>query len=677
MSDVAAKRLDIQGLRALAVLLVVVYHLWPSRLTGGYIGVDVFFVISGYLITAHLLSEVDRTGTVSLTRFWARRIRRLLPAAFLVIGASLAIAYFVLPSSVLTQNLSEIGAASIYALNWLLAFNAVDYLAAENAPSLVQHYWSLSVEEQFYIFWPLLILLALAFGKRLRVECRRTVIGVTLAVVFVASLTYSVWMTSSNPGIAYFATPTRAWEFAVGGLLAFAPATFRPDASRATHVILSWASLVAIVGSSYVFDASTAFPGYIALIPVAGTAALIVLGDSANVWSPQYLARHGFVQMLGDTSYAIYLWHWPLIVALPHLTGKPIGLKWGMAILGATVLLSLLTQRFVEEPFRTASGPLGLRRTTYSMMAIGMAAVVGVAAVGASNLQRSYEEAKSGIHTAMHAAEGCYGAYALINDCDNPYSSTSLTNPAFAAVDKDSWGRNDPGEKACIKTYPSHLPARDCTFGEGTTTVAFVGDSHAGHLLEPMKKVAEENGWRLRVYILGGCSTFEDQFTIDGLQNPQTIKNVEACMEWSEHVKQSILDEQPHTVIFSSMSWRRLLDPSTIAASFDEYRSSGITPVVLEDVPGMPNGVTGPACVESKLLPCDTKLKERVDPVLEAARTDGTAIVSLNDVLCDDTNCPPVIGGAIVYTDEHHLSRSFAYTLTPILLERIPAIVRR
>ncbi|MBX0301963.1 acyltransferase [Cryobacterium sp. 1639] len=669
-------RFDIQGLRAVAVLLVVAYHLWPNRLSGGFIGVDVFFVISGYLITAHLLREVALSGTVSLTQFWAKRVRRLLPAAFLVLLFTLVLVATVMPSSVGQQNLGEIAAASVYGLNWLLAFNAVDYLAAENTPSLVQHYWSLSIEEQFYILWPVLLLVAVWVAARSRKDNARSTAAYLLGAVFVVSFIASVWETTQSPASAYFVTHARAWEFAAGGLAAMLPAAFMRRLPDAAANVASWFALGLILGAAFFYTGETPFPGWTAAVPVAGTVLLLVIGDRNSHWSPQYLARFGPVQVLGDTSYAIYLWHWPLIVAFPFLTGKTnIDAKWGLVIVGVTILLSVLTQRFVESPLRSQRGPLGSRRRSLLFMATGIAVIVAITAGGSYSLAKSQEGVKESITAAIEDTDGCYGLYAITNECAEPYAHTSLTSPIFSVGDKDSWGRNDPGAESCIRTEPTPgYPARDCTFGEGATTVAFVGDSHTGHLVEPMKMAAAANDWTLRVFALGGCSTLEDQFTIDSIRDQQAIIRTEGCLDWTEHVNATLLDEKPDAVVFSSRSWHRPLDTATIASWFDELAAAGIKPIVLEDVPGMPKGTTGAACIES-FLPCDTSIPERDDPVLIGAEASETTVVSFNDLLCTEDECPPVIGGAIVYADDNHLSRSFAYTLAPTLADRLGAAV--
>ena len=255
-------RREIQGLRAVAVLLVVLFHLWPGRVPGGYIGVDVFFVISGFLITSLLLRELDRSGSVSLGQFWARRLRRLLPASYLVLAVSAVGTLLFVPRLVWEQFFGEILGAGLYVENWVLAVNSVDYLAAENSPSPAQHYWTLSAEEQFYLVWPLLVLLGIWLARRATRRSGvpavpRRAVFVVLAVGVVASLAYSLWVSATNPAWAYFVTPARAWEFGAGALLAFAPPVARrvPVLARA---LLGWGALVVLLVCALVFDAGTA-----------------------------------------------------------------------------------------------------------------------------------------------------------------------------------------------------------------------------------------------------------------------------------------------------------------------------------------------------------------------------------------------------------------------------------
>ena len=251
-------RPEIQALRAVAVSLVLVYHFWPAELRGGYVGVDVFFAISGFLITTQLLREVDRTGRLSMTAFWARRARRILPAALVVLlFCALATVLFV-PEIYWRQFFGEMRASTEYAQNWHLAAAAVRYGAADSAPTSLQHFWSLSAEEQFYLVWPILILLAVSVAGLRDVRIRRASMALVMLALVAGSLTYGINRTAADPAAAYFVTPTRAWEFGMGGLVALLPSF--ETAWPALRSALSWLGLGAIAFAAVTFDAATPFP---------------------------------------------------------------------------------------------------------------------------------------------------------------------------------------------------------------------------------------------------------------------------------------------------------------------------------------------------------------------------------------------------------------------------------
>jgi peptidoglycan/LPS O-acetylase OafA/YrhL len=293
-------RPDVQGLRALAVTMVVVYHLYPRTLPGGFVGVDVFFVISGYLITGHLWREYQRSGRVRLLDFWGRRAKRLLPAAALVLAVTWLVARFALPSSQLSATAQQIQASALYYQNWLLAHDAVDYLASGQAATPVQHFWSLSVEEQFYLIWPLLFLAAAFLARNRRPghgnarhgNAGRVLAGLMVALV-AASFAYSVYDTHANPLAAYFVTPTRMWELGLGGLLAMVPERRLPE----RRGWFGWAGLGLVLASPFVLRGTTAFPGALALLPVGG-AVLFIAGGPSRLLSARPLV------FLGGISYS-------------------------------------------------------------------------------------------------------------------------------------------------------------------------------------------------------------------------------------------------------------------------------------------------------------------------------------------------------------------------------------
>ncbi|GMA25106.1 hypothetical protein GCM10025864_28650 [Luteimicrobium album] len=377
------QRADIQALRALAVTLVVLFHFWPGRMPGGYIGVDVFFVISGFLITSHLLREVDRTGSIALGRFWARRARRLLPAAYLVIAACVVVTLVAIPHTDWQQWFREFTGATLYVENWVLAADAVDYLAADNAPSPVQHYWSLSAEEQFYLVWPLLVLGA-AFLARRGLLGRRRLVALVLGVATVASFVYSLRATTHDPSAAYFVTPARAWQFGAGALLAVWAGRTRhnlPSVPAAFRALAAWAGYALILlGGFALFDSSTPFPGTAALVPVVATMAVIWADEPDHRLAPNALARRRPVGYLGDISYSLYLWHWPPLIIIPVLLGHELGLAERLILLITVVLVAAGSKRYIEDRTRF-SHRFGLQRTG---VALGATAVVAALLAGTS-----------------------------------------------------------------------------------------------------------------------------------------------------------------------------------------------------------------------------------------------------------------------------------------------------
>ncbi|HEY0700376.1 MAG TPA: acyltransferase, partial [Micromonospora sp.] len=308
---------DIEGMRALAVILVLVGHAAPGLLPGGFVGVDVFFVISGFLITGLLVEELDRTGRISLAGFYARRARRLLPAAALVGLVSLLLAVLFLPKVRWADTGWDAVASALYAMNWRLAEQAVDYLAADNSASILQHYWSLAVEEQFYLLWPLLLVVFAGGWRRPghpRRRLRPMLLVAALVVVAVPSFVWSVVLTQTDPARAYFVSTTRLWELALGGGLALAGARLRRMPAPVAAGV-AWASVAAILAAAALLAPDHAFPGYLALLPTLGAAAVIAGGLVPGGAGPERVLGLRPLRATGAVSYSLYLWHWPVLVA--------------------------------------------------------------------------------------------------------------------------------------------------------------------------------------------------------------------------------------------------------------------------------------------------------------------------------------------------------------------------
>jgi peptidoglycan/LPS O-acetylase OafA/YrhL len=364
------RRGDIEGLRAIAVLLVVAYHAGVTELSGGFIGVDVFFVISGFLITSLLLREVDRTDSVNLLEFWARRIRRILPMSVLVIAVTVVASIFMLEEQRM-ENLAAVALGALaFCANFVLYFTTGEYLSDVTLPSPLQHYWSLAVEEQFYIVWPLVVY-ALARYTR---EMFRNILLAVIVLGGGFSLVASITVTPQDPGAGYYLPHTRVWELLIGAGLAVVVTQIHL-LPRHIRGIAGWAGLLAIVWSAWQFDSDTQFPGYAALLPVLGTAA--VLMSNGSHFGPERLLSLRPLQYIGARSYSLYLWHWPVLVLFEAQFGLLSGPETAVLV-AMSFALSMVTYDLVEQPIRHSTF---LSQTSRRTITAGIA-VVAVSLVG-------------------------------------------------------------------------------------------------------------------------------------------------------------------------------------------------------------------------------------------------------------------------------------------------------
>jgi peptidoglycan/LPS O-acetylase OafA/YrhL len=665
----ARVRPEIQALRAFAVLAVVVYHLWPERLAGGFTGVDVFFVISGFLITAHLLREVAQSGRISLVEFWARRARRLLPAALVVIAASAVGVLLFVPTQYWEQFFREIGAAGLYVENWALASDSVDYLASDNVASPVQHYWSLSAEEQFYLAWPVLIMLALLVSRG-----RRAAIGATLALVVGASLAWSVVQTTSEPSIAYFSTFTRAWEFGAGGLLAyFAPAVAAGLVRTRTVVsLLGW---IAIGAASLLYSGATAFPGVAAALPVVGTLAVIWAGSEKLVVSPTFVGRIRPVQFIGDISYSIYLWHWPIIIFVPFALAREVNGWLAVAVLALSVLLGWASKSLVEDPVRLGALARLRPRFTIGATALAMAVVVTVAMVGLSTLSRQADAEAAAATSIIENDTPCFGAAALAPDSTCDVAAAGAITPSIATAQKDFDAKSWSDCAAPAAT------AIECVFNEsGETRVALIGDSHAHVWLPAIQDLAKTQNWQVHLFVKGGCSF--SHATRDGRSADATAN----CVGWNESVDAALAEQEPYALVFTAQRAEingkivRSDGQSPQEAAVEGFRAAwtplierGATVVGIRDVrdtiPGVKDCVAAnPDDVTACDAPEDVVLRHPDYLATAAATVSGARLVDLTRYFCVDGQCPAVIGGVLVNRDGDHITRTFARTLAPFLL---------
>ncbi|MGQ0839653.1 acyltransferase family protein [Actinokineospora sp.] len=673
-------RADIQALRAIAVMAVVVNHLWPQALTGGYIGVDVFFVVSGFLISSHLDREVTRTGRIRLGRFYARRVRRLLPAAFLVLAASLVAAYFLLPFPRWAATADEVLASALYWENWLLAINSVDYSALTASASVAQHYWSLSVEEQFYLCWPLLLLLLFLIRRR-----QAQIIGI--AVVGLASLAFSVYFTEVARSQAYFITPVRVWEFAIGALIAFGG--LRLALPRIAADLASFAGLAMILGSAFLFDHHTAFPGYAALLPAVGTGLVIAAGVRPDrLWHTRFTSASP-VQFLGNISYSLYLWHWPLIVLAPFALADALDegrltLAQRLGVLVVAIVLAHLSKVLVEDRGMSWPPLANSTRATFAAMVAGMVAI----ALAAGGLLWTYDRhvAQAAADTRVAAVNPCYGAAALApaNDCGDPYGPAKVVH--MGPANEYFNGAPECGPELDRYLAGDRKTTKVCDFSGGdpaADVVWLVGDSHAQQWQGPLLDLARRHRWVLNLSYLGGCPFAKIEFR--GFLGANSAADARRCTTWTADMVEAIAAERPASVFMSFYARQERADDNTGRSQAEQYRD-GMTPYwrtltdagarvfVLGDPPL--NGEVRPVdCValtpqDPRACAVDRATAQPPDPLAEATAAvedPNVRYVDLTDYFCDARRCYSVVGNVVVYYDANHLNLEFSRSLGPMI----------
>ena len=676
----------VQALRAIAALLVVTFHLWPGAVPGGFAGVDVFFVISGFLITGHIARESERSGRVHLVAFYARRVKRLFPAALTVLAVCVAGTVIRLPMTLWERSLHEIMASALYFENWALAASSVDYFAAEDPPTSAQHYWSLSVEEQFYIVWPLLFLLVAVLLRRSRF---RRFVGLAVpGSVLIGSFLFSALVHGSAPGAQYFNTVARAWEFAAGGVLALTLGAGRLPA-RISRPLL-WLGLALVVGSGFYLNEGMRFPGWIAVLPVLGTAATIAAGTTPGL-SPSALVRHPVVQFAGGISYSLYLWHWPVIIFLgrdPGALGANSVNRW--LLLALSVVLAIVSTYLIENPVRRlpSSGRL-LRPPQVRLLILGsgaaaMAAITVACLAGQYRVHRVEVQAVSKVKSLRTNAPACLGAAAL--DPAKPECAGAMDNsrpvpdPIAALEDRP---------KGCMQTIDA-AALRVCTFGvpaaKATANVAVIGDSHAMHWMATMQQAAIQQRWHLTSMTKGSCS-----FTM--AVRTSSPAQAKSCSDWNASVRAWLKHHQEIRQIFvSASSQNQFVTPHgqnwfDVAQQgyLDAWASVLSTVrriVVLRDIPRPRVDVVecsqlavqrGQDVAECGRPRAEAELP---DPEAEAvSRADRpVSVIDLNDFFCTRTQCSPGIGGALVYRDSHHMTATYGRSLTPYLLAELKSL---
>jgi len=712
---------------------VLWYHIGLPGAPGGFTGVDIFFVISGFLITGLLLRQHDATGRIDLRQFYSRRMRRILPALLATIAATMVVAALVL-APLQVPGIAQDGAAAALSLgNMRFALESADYFAATD-PSPFRHLWSLGVEEQFYLVWPALLILTL------RVLRSRAAIAFAVGALAVGSFVFALWLTESFAPWAFYSLPSRLWELALGGLLAVAAGGLA-RVPRMMLLPVGWIGVGLIAAALLVVDGMTPYPGSAALLPTLGAAALIVGGAGGPVgW---VLTREP-VRFVGRISYSLYLWHWPILVLPSLATGEPLPLVLSCALGLSSVLVAAASWRLIEEPFRR--GRLWTRRPrlvvatalTTAIAVAGLSLGLGdyslarVAAVGSSPARA--EVALEGPSSTEPEAtdSGATDPAATPEPAATPPTADPTPTPAT-----ESPVATDPGEPSSAPSATASTPepsptpqptppvepqvvpnpwplpaglrpaladARDdkeriirdgcfmslkgskppeCVYGDpnGAFTVALVGDSHAAHWFPAVEAIAKARGWRLITFTKASC-VFVDL----PIYSPILKRQYTECEAWRPQVVERLVEERPDLTIVSSDRWL----PTSIKRDSNLERQGEAMARLLNQIPGAKaiigdtpaSRVDVPVCLSANagdITRCATSRieafgRQKLVRERSAAAASNATVVDLSDAICPGDPCQAVVGDTIVQRDDHHLTATFARSLAGRLEAALPTV---
>ena len=698
-------RPDIEGLRAVAVVAVVLFHAAVPGVGGGFVGVDVFFVISGFLITGLLWREASTIGTVGLGRFYGARARRLLPASATV-GVITAIgAFALLPPLQVGSVLRDGIASALYVSNYWFILRSVNYFGGHLPPSPFQHYWSLGVEEQFYLVWPPLIIatawLIRRGGRRTRTHATASkrpylaVLALVATVSFALSLVDTFWL----PSVAFFSLPTRAWQLAIGGLVALTADQWRRLTPR-TAALTGWVGLALVLMACTSLGPTKPYPGTAALLPVLGAVLVIGAGCATPTQGCGRVLALSPMRAIGRVSYSWYLWHWPVLVLTPALLGHPLGLSGRLAAALFSGGLAVLTLRFIENPLRFAAP---IRRSALASLALGGAATAVAVAVGMALLQRipvpvprgpeatpltitaapfptgdnigAYDAAVQRVFAQVHAAVvASAGLHAVPSNLRPPLDGGAGDGTAFAP-------------NRCFRLQ-SQGDQPECATGNtaSPTTVALVGDSHAAMWNPAFQQIAGQRPWRLEMMAKVGCPLMDVPLT--NRLFSRLVEHFRRCDQWRDEVMARLRAEHPRLVMVSVWRGYRGGNENGWLSGFTPYdpawinsltrlvrqlRSFGMQVLVMGPIPD-PHTVV-PICLSGHLddvAACTPSRSTAVNGAgiaaeSAAARAGGGQYTDLTELFCTTNRCPVIVGNTQVYLDESHLTPEYSRQLAPVI----------
>ena len=648
-------RPEIEGLRAVAALLVAVYHIWMMRVSGG---VDVFFVVSGFLITTSLLSRYARDGYINFFSFIFGLLKRLLPNALLVLTVVLIASYFIMPEYRHAGIIKEIFASIFYFENWQLAISGTDYLNQGNEKSPVQHFWAMSIQGQFYVIWFLVISLAILIHKKFKIEFKKSFLGILLTLI-VISFIFSVYLTGVNQPLAYFDTRTRVWEFGLGGLLLLIIYSIKLPKFLST--IIGWSGLVILLSTGLLLDVENSFPGYIALLPVMAAVFILVAGENTSKLGVEKFLGSKFMVWLGGLSYGLYLWHWPLLSFYYVIFDTTdVSILHGILIIFISLVLSYLANRFLENPISQLIGKNNFTFKKFLPIILQLGVVIillGVWFIG-SELKSSQQENLAGNseYPGVLAEEISF--------------SPEGTEP-IPALENAKDDRADAYADGC-QISPGDSEVKICEYGNTDDydyTIALVGGSKSTHWLPSLQELGEI--YRILNVTKSGC-----RFSLD---NSESI--ADDCYEWNTKVVDELAEYNPDAVVTLADVARPAYEevPEGFIEQFEKLNNYDIPILAIRDTPYFSKDVVECLSQENGINDCSIEKSKTISltPAWEKLSNppENVTYVDYTDYICTENTCPPVVGNIVAYLDKSHMTATFNKTFAPIIRKDLEKIL--
>ncbi|MDO4917811.1 MAG: acyltransferase family protein [Rothia sp. (in: high G+C Gram-positive bacteria)] len=658
-------RPEIQGLRAFAVTLVAIYHFWFGKVSGG---VDIFLLISAFLMTLSFTRKIEsgqRVFIVALVKYWVHTFKRILPLATLTVLGVLWGTRMFLPAPRWPGIMDEAQSVILYRENWWSIKNMVDYYAADSsAASPLRHFWSLSVQGQIFILWPLLFALCWVLFKIFR-RAPRLILGTVFGAVFIASLTYSIHVTHAEQATAYFNTWARLWEFALGSLLAiFLPMIRVPQRLK---IVLGWLGLVAILTCGLVLDVQGQFPGYIALWPTLAAAAVILSGGSGSSWGvDHFLSRKPFL-WLGKYSYGLYLIHWPLLVFyLYNQNREKAGFLAGIVLFVLSVALSWIITNLVERPLRAWKWLDRRIVPSLAVIACCMIAVNGVIDNWQERLVIQNATLKAQPKVDNPGAQSLLPGFTYRGSAD----AGILPLSAERFDDRPIYGHSCP--QNVLDTY--HFASWNCNQlvvnSNPTKRVIAVGNSHMDQWGDNLIALAKQENWDLQFVQFNDCYFLQ----------PDAATNTDACKSWISSATNYIDQAKPDEVI--TVGTTSVLENSgesvpTGFESFAEHLSEEkIGLIALRDNPRFEETHADCETRTRSLCSFDSELARSENPLKQYSDISNLALVDMTDIICPDGKCPSAIGNVYTYRDNSHITRTYEMSASSIFIDRMESAIK-